>query len=72
MSLVDNVINRTLADKVEGVDILNENGDRRILTERWKEPGDLAAFKKIQANIYIGNATTKRLPDLYKTIIGLI
>lgn len=51
--------NRTLADKVEGVDILNENVDRRVLTERWKEPGDMAVFKKTQASIYVGNSTTK-------------
>ncbi|MFT0248856.1 hypothetical protein [Bacteroides thetaiotaomicron] len=38
--------NRTLADKVESVDILNENVDSRVLTKRWKQPGDVSAFKK--------------------------
>ena len=42
--------NRTLADKIEGVDIANDNADRRVLTERWKEPGDLASFKRIQVS----------------------
>ena len=51
--------NRTLADKVESVDILNENVDSRVLTKRWKQPGDVSAFKKIQASIYVGNATVK-------------
>lgn len=51
--------NRTLADKVEGVDIVNENADKRVLTERWKQPGDLASFKRIQTDHYNGNRTTK-------------
>lgn len=48
-----------MADKVESVDILNENVDSRVLTKRWKQPGDVSAFKKIQASIYVGNATVK-------------
>ena len=39
-----------MADKIEGVDIANDNADRRVLTERWKEPGDLASFKRIQVS----------------------
>lgn len=40
--------NRTLADKVEGADLVNSNVDSRVLTDRWREPGDLSSFKKIQ------------------------
>lgn len=51
--------NRTLADKVEGVDIMNDNADLRVLTDRWKEPGDLTAFKRIQFTRSTGYETTK-------------
>ncbi len=36
--------NSTLLDKVENADIRNSNVDRRVLTERWRRPGDLAPF----------------------------
>ncbi len=39
--------NHTLHDKIEGVDPMTNN-DRRALTERWKEPGDVARFKSIR------------------------
>lgn len=51
--------NRTLADKVEGVDIVNSNVDRRVLTGRWQKPGDLAPYKKIQMEHNSGVETTK-------------
>lgn len=38
--------NSTLVDKVENVNP-NENGDKRILYDRWNEPGDVAKFKKV-------------------------
>lgn len=38
--------NRTLVDKVENVNP-NENGDKRILYDRWNAPGDVAKFKKV-------------------------
>lgn len=50
--------NNTLADKVEGADITNKNADKRVLTERWNTPGDLAAFKKVLAG-HGGVETTK-------------
>lgn len=40
------IYNQTLVDKVENVNP-NENGDRRILYDRWNEPGDVAKFKKV-------------------------
>lgn len=38
--------NSTLVDKVENVNP-NENGDKRILYDRWNTPGDIAKFKKV-------------------------
>lgn len=37
------IYNQTLVDKVENIDP-HENGDRRILTDRWQKPGDVAQF----------------------------
>ena len=39
--------NYTLHEKVEGVDRMTNN-DRRALTQRWKEPGDVARYKSIR------------------------
>lgn len=38
--------NQTLVNKVENIDI-NYNVDRRVLTGRWKEPGDISKFKRL-------------------------
>lgn len=40
------IYNATLATKVEGVNP-RYNADRRVLYERWKEPGDIAMFRRI-------------------------
>lgn len=40
------IYNSTLAQKVEGSDPRN-NADRRVLYERWKKPGDVALYKRI-------------------------
>lgn len=40
--------NQTLVDRVENADISNQNVDRRVLTDRWKQPGDIAQFKDIK------------------------
>ncbi|MFZ4861910.1 SusC/RagA family TonB-linked outer membrane protein [Sphingobacterium sp. Mn56C] len=39
--------NHTLLNKVENIDIYNNNADRRFLYDRWKQPGDIARFKNI-------------------------
>ena len=39
--------NQTLADKVEGVNIYSSNVDRRVLTDRWSQPGQHALYKKM-------------------------
>lgn len=38
--------NSTLADKVEGADP-KRNADKRVLYDRWKNPGDVAMFRRI-------------------------
>lgn len=45
--------NTTLATKVEGSDP-KKNVDRRVLYERWKQPGDKAMFRRIddQSTVY--------------------
>ncbi len=39
--------NQTLVDKVENVNLLIANADQRVLTDRWKQPGDHASFKSL-------------------------
>jgi hypothetical protein len=40
------IYNHSLVDKVENVDP-NFNVDRRVFYDRWRNPGDIAAFKSI-------------------------
>lgn len=42
--------NQTLVDKVENVNVYTANVDRRVLTSRWKQPGDKAKFKGLTAD----------------------
>jgi len=39
--------NQTLVDRVENAD-RRYNVDRRVLTDRWKQPGDVALYKNIR------------------------
>jgi TonB-linked SusC/RagA family outer membrane protein len=39
--------NQTLVDKIENVNLLQTNADERVLTERWKQPGDIVSFKSL-------------------------
>ena len=41
--------NQTLVDEVENADIQYSNVDRRVLTDRWQKPGDIAPLKDIKA-----------------------
>ena len=36
--------NETLLQKVENADIRRNNVDKRVLTQRWQNPGDIAPF----------------------------
>ena len=40
--------NQTMVDGVENVDIKNSNVDRRVLTQRWQKPGDIAPLRNIK------------------------
>lgn len=42
--------NETLLNKVENADIVNSNVDKRVLTERWKKPGDVAPYYDLKNN----------------------
>ena len=57
--------NQTLADRIENVDIYNYNADRRVLTDRWQKPGDVAKYKKIDSgeNIRTTQATSRFVED---------
>ena len=44
--------NETLLQKVENADIQNSNVDRRVLTQRWRKPGDLVTFYDLKNNTY--------------------
>ncbi|WP_256006871.1 SusC/RagA family TonB-linked outer membrane protein [Pedobacter deserti] len=46
LTLGGQMYNSTLVDKVENANIYN-NVDLRVLTDRWKKPGDVAFFKNI-------------------------
>lgn len=48
--------NQTLVDKVENVNVYTGNVDRRVLTERWKKPGDNAKYK----SLVTGRSTVSR------------
>jgi hypothetical protein len=39
--------NQTLADKIENVNLNQTNADARVLTDRWKKPGDIASYKSL-------------------------
>jgi hypothetical protein len=59
--------NQTLVDKIENVDLLHTNADERVLTERWKQPGDIVSYKALVANGTSGlqqtNATSRFVQD---------
>jgi hypothetical protein len=70
--------NQTLQDKIENVDLLHTNADERVLTQRWKKPGDIVPFKSLVANgtggFQITNATSRFVQDnnyLEASSIGL-
>jgi TonB-linked SusC/RagA family outer membrane protein len=50
--------NQTLVDRVENVIIANSNASKRVLNDRWQQPGDIARFKAL-SDISITNATSR-------------
>ncbi|HSC53405.1 MAG TPA: SusC/RagA family TonB-linked outer membrane protein [Phnomibacter sp.] len=51
--------NQTLVDKIENVNLKQSNADERVLTERWKQPGDVVFFKSLVADGSGGLQQTK-------------
>nr|WP_162988682.1 SusC/RagA family TonB-linked outer membrane protein [Pedobacter schmidteae] len=54
--------NKTLVDRIENVDLV-DNADKRVLTERWKQAGDIAYFKSISATGSRTNASSRFVQD---------
>lgn len=50
--------NQTLLNRIENVNLV-DNADRRVLTDRWKNPGDIAYFKSIRINGANTNASSR-------------
>lgn len=48
--------NSTLASKVEGADVYY-NADKRVLYDRWKQPGDICMFRRIDDNSSVYQST---------------
>lgn len=58
--------NQTLVNKVENADVYNDNVDKRVLSQRWKQPGDNAKFKKLESgktSIVMTRASTRFVED---------
>jgi len=54
--------NQTLLNRIENVNLV-DNADRRVLTDRWKNPGDVAYFKSISINGANTNASSRFVQD---------
>src|SRR4030095_15335524 len=46
-------------DKIENVNLRVTNADERVLTERWKQPGDNVPYKSLVADGSNGLTVTK-------------
>jgi hypothetical protein len=59
--------NQTLVDKIENVDLTKTNADERVLSERWKKPGDIVSYKALVANgangLQVTRATSRFVQD---------
>lgn len=62
--------NSTLATKVEGVSIYQSNVDKRVLTDRWSTPGQVAKYKRMEPGIYGFTSTrpTSRFVQKYNNL----
>jgi len=65
------IYNSTLVDKIENVDINNNNVDLRALTERWNTPGDIARFKSIKDQT-ITKTTSRFVENLNEFVFSSI
>lgn len=55
--------NSTLVETIERADILNSNCDRRVLTDRWINPGDIARFRNIQLYNLVSRPSSRFVQD---------
>lgn len=55
--------NQTLVDRVENARIEYQNVDLRVLTDRWKKPGDIAQFKDIKNADAVTKPTSRFVQD---------
>lgn len=55
--------NTTLLNKVENVDLYNRNTDRRVLTDRWRKPGDITKLKDIRESLMTTRPTSRFIQD---------
>lgn len=55
--------NQTLVDRVENARIQYQNVDLRVLTDRWKKPGDIAQFKDIKNADAVTMPTSRFVQD---------
>ncbi|WEK37004.1 MAG: SusC/RagA family TonB-linked outer membrane protein [Candidatus Pseudobacter hemicellulosilyticus] len=64
--------NYTLLNKVENVDLYNRNTDRRVLTDRWRKPGDVTNLKDIKESLYTTRPTSRFIQDYNAITINSI
>lgn len=55
--------NYTLLNKVENVDLYNRNTDRRVLMDRWRNPGDITPLKNIAEGLLTTRPTSRFMQD---------
>ena len=55
--------NQTLRTTIEMADILNSNCDRRVLSDRWIKPGDIARFRDIKDYNSVTRPTSRLVQD---------
>lgn len=60
--------NSTLVEKVENARIGSENVDKRVLTDRWQQAGDVARFKKLETEIIETTRPTSRFVQDYNVL----
>ncbi|WP_082667098.1 SusC/RagA family TonB-linked outer membrane protein [Gabonibacter massiliensis] len=57
------IYNETLVNSVENADIENSNVDKRVLTQRWEKPGDIAPLKDIKNRDAVTLPTSRFVQD---------
>lgn len=56
--------NQTLVNNVENADIASYNVDKRVLTARWRKPGDVTPLKNIADQKRVTMSTSRFVQDL--------